>query len=122
MHSHHTGPQDIEDNEEDRDLALASRVDVRAQDADWHSGYMRGEGVRPGYDYEDYAPAFCVGAIGRMQYGGSYEDAEKSLLANWERIKGDSRLLLQDAHQAIRAAWQRTQPLAQPPLTSATPP
>jgi hypothetical protein len=95
--------------EDERDLALATRVDVNAQDADWQSTYTSEACVRPGYDYEDYAPAFCVGTIGRMQYGGSYEDAEKSLCANWERIKGDSRLPLADARLAMRAAWQRTQ-------------
>ena len=101
--------QPIEDEEDERDLALATRVDVRLQDADWQSTYTSETCVRPGYDYEDYAPAFCVGTIGRMQYGGSYEDAEKSLCANWERIKGDSRLPLEDARLAMRAAWKRTQ-------------
>jgi len=94
-------------DEDERDLALAMRVDVRAQDADWQSTYTSEACVRPGYDYEDYAPAFCVGTIGRMQYGGDFEDAEKSLCANWERIKGDSRLPLDDARMAMRAAWQR---------------
>ena len=101
--------QPIEDDEDERDLALATRVDVNAQDADWHRTYTSEACVRPDYGYEDYAPAFCVGTIGRMQYGGSYEDAEKSLCANWERIKGDSRLPLEDARLAMRAAWQRTQ-------------
>lgn len=96
-------------DEDEHDQALATRVDVRAQDADWQSTFTSGEGVRPGYDYEDYAPAFCVGTIGRLQYGGDYEEAEKSLCANWERIKGDSRLPLDDARLAMRAAWQRTQ-------------
>jgi hypothetical protein len=29
------------------------------------------------------------------------------LFANWECIKGNSRLSLDEAHQAIRAAWDR---------------
>ena len=38
-------------------------------------------------------------------HGGRFEDAEKSLCANWLRIKGDSRLEVEEALQAIRAAW-----------------
>jgi hypothetical protein len=48
-----------------------------------------------------------VGYIGHAQYGGEYNDAETSLCANWERIKGDSRLPLDGARQAMRAAWDR---------------
>ena len=58
-------------------------------------------------DYEDHAPAYCVGYIGHAQYGGSFEEAERSLWANWERIKGDSRLTLEQARCAMRAAWDR---------------
>lgn len=54
---------------------------------------------------EDYASAYCVGYIGQAQYGGTFEDAEKSLCANWVRIKGDSRLTVDEAMRAIRAAW-----------------
>ncbi|RYF43908.1 MAG: hypothetical protein EOO25_01570 [Comamonadaceae bacterium] len=108
----HHDPRTVETEEDERDLALAMHLDVRVQDAHWHSTYASETCVRPGFDYEDYAPAFCVGTIGRLQYGGSYEDAEKSLFANWERIKGDSRLEIDDARLAMRAAWQRTQPQA----------
>lgn len=104
--------QMIEDDQDEYGPPLAARVDVRAQDADWQSTYTSAACVRPGYDYEDYAPAFCVGTIGRLQYGGQFEDAEKSLCANWERIKGDSRLQFEDARLAMHAAWHRTQPHA----------
>lgn len=70
------------------------------EESHWQAAHSRG-------DYEDYAPAYCVGAIGYAQYGGSFEEAEKSLWANWERIKGDSRLTLEQAQQAMRAAWDR---------------
>ena len=61
--------------------------------------------MRAELDYEDYAPAYCVGYCGFAQYGGAFEDADKSLCANWVRIKGDSRLSIDEAMQAIRAAW-----------------
>jgi hypothetical protein len=53
-----------------------------------------------------------VGYVGYAQYGGSFDEAEKSLCANWLRIKGDSRLALGDAMQAIRAAWDHAAQVA----------
>lgn len=82
-------------------------VDALREDAHWQGCYWRECYYRPGFGYEDYAPAYCVGYVGYAQYGGSFEDAEKSLLANWLRIRGDSRLGLDDAGLAMRAAWIR---------------
>lgn len=87
--------------------AVLSRDAARAEDTHWASAHRRERYYRPGLDYEDYAPAYCVGYIGYAQYGGRFEDAERSLCANWERIKGDSRLPLEDALPAMRAAWDR---------------
>ena len=83
-------------------LVGAAREDDYWRRAFWWEGYYR-----QGLDYEDYAPAYCVGYIGYGQYGGEYEDSEPSLCANWERIKGDSRLTLEHAQRAMRAAWER---------------
>jgi hypothetical protein len=82
-------------------------VDAAQEDDYWRRVFWCERYYRPGLDYEDYAPAYCVGYIGYAQYGGDYEDAETSLCANWERIKGDSRLPLDGARQAMRAAWDR---------------
>lgn len=87
--------------------AVEALVDPREQDIYWEAAHAREQYFRADLGYEDYAPAYCVGYIGYAQYRGSYDDAEKSLLANWLRIKGDSRLTLDDARLAIRAAWDR---------------
>lgn len=83
-----------------------SLQDAREHDAFWQREYARENYFRRGLDYEDYAPAYCVGYVGHAQYGGNYEDAEKSLLSNWVRIKGDSRLNLHEAQLAMRSAWE----------------
>ena len=88
------------------DVRIDGRVRPDLEDAYWQSVYWAQPHYRAGHSYDDYAPAYCVGYIGYAQYGGSFEDAEKSLCANWIRIKGDSRLELDDAMQAIRAAWE----------------
>jgi hypothetical protein len=87
------------------EIRIDGRVRPDVEDAYWQSVYRAQPYYRAGYSYDDYAPAYCVGYIGYGQYGGCYEDAEKSLCANWLRIKGDSRLSVEDALLAIRAAW-----------------
>jgi hypothetical protein len=90
-------------------------IDARQQDAYWSSVFAVQGYFRPGCDYEDYAPAYCVGYVGYAQYGGSLQDARHSLCANWERIKGGSRLTLDEALLAIEAAWKRAEALAVEP-------
>lgn len=88
-------------------LVVLSRDAAAGEDAHWERAHRRERYYQRGLDYEDYAPAYCVGYIGYAQYGGRFEDAERSLCANWERIKGDSRLPLEHALLAMRAAWDR---------------
>src|SRR5690348_9430716 len=82
-------------------------AEMRAQDAYWARRFWQERSWRPGCDYEDYAPAYCVGYAGFAQYGGEFADAQHSLCANWVRIKGDSRLVGDEAAPAIRSAWDR---------------
>lgn len=95
------------DQEDDPVVTVEGRIDFRAEDAHWQHSYRSQPFHRGECSYEeDYASAFCVGYIGYAQYGGTFDDAEKSLIANWVRIKGASRLTFDEAMQAIRAAWQ----------------
>lgn len=86
---------------------MALTIDAIREDSYWQAAHSSERYYSPALDYEDWAPAYCVGYIGFAQYGGSFEDAEKSLWANWLRIKGDSRLSMEQARQAMRAAWDR---------------
>jgi len=95
-----------DDEDDDRDGA-ARLAELCRQDEYWERAFRRERYFDAGFDYEDYAPAYCVGYAGHAQYGGSFEEAERSLCANWERIKGDSRLALAQALPAMRAAWER---------------
>jgi hypothetical protein len=80
---------------------------AREEDAYWRQNFWQQHDRRADRDYEDYAPAYCVGYTGCAQYGGDYDDARRSLHANWERIKSDSRLSPDEAMHAIKAAWDR---------------
>ena len=90
---------------DDPEICVDGHVNAQLEDAYWQSVYFGEPYYRAECSYDDYAPAYCVGYIGYAQYGGKFDDAEKSLCANWIRIKGDSRLSLEEALQAIRAAW-----------------
>ena len=102
-----TAAQDFDAPELDEPMSVLSRDGARDEDAHWERVHSRECYYKPELDYEDYAPAYCVGYIGHAQYGGRFEDSESSLCANWERIKGDSRLSLDEALPAMRAAWDR---------------
>jgi len=98
--------QDVwQEQQDDPEIRIDGRVRPDREEAYWQSVYWAQPHFRTGLSFEDYAPAYCVGYIGYAQYGGCFDDAEKSLCANWLRIKGDSRLGIQDALPAIRAAW-----------------
>jgi hypothetical protein len=88
------------------EVRIDGRVNPDQEDAYWQSAYWAQPYYRGECTYEDYAPAYCVGYIGYAQYGGRFEDADKSLCANWVRIKGDSCLSIEEAMQAIQAAWE----------------
>jgi len=90
-------------------VRIDPRIDPAVEDAYWQSVYWSQPYYRGDYSYDDYAPAYCVGYIGYAQYGGRFADAEKCLCANWVRIKGDSRLTLEDAMAAIQAAWEHAE-------------
>jgi hypothetical protein len=91
------------------EVRIDGRIQPDVEEAYWQSVFWTQPYFRGDLGYEDYAPAYCVGYIGFAQYGGSFADAEKSLCANWVRIKGDSRLTWEEALQAIRAAWDHAE-------------
>jgi len=97
------------EQDDDPDIRIDGRVDPDREDAYWSTLFRTEPYYRAGLDYEDYAPAYCVGYIGFAQYGGSLDDAERSLCANWLRIRGGSRLELEQALPAIRAAWRHAE-------------
>lgn len=95
-----------EEQADEPEIHIDGRVDAAREDAYWQSVYLGASYYRAECSYDDYAPAYCCGYIGYAQYGGKFDDAEKSLCANWLRIRGDSQLTLDEAMQAIRAAWE----------------
>jgi len=80
----------------------------------WREQHTREPYYRKDYTYDDYAPAYRTGyeTAGRyLGQGRRFDDLESELHANYEGIKGKSRLAWQDAKEAARAAWHRVERL-----------
>ena len=85
-------------------------VDPTAQDSYWRSAYASEPYYNKQYGYDDYAPAYKLGYEGRGRYAGrSYDQAESELSSDWDNFKGKSRLMWNDAKQAVRAGWHRVE-------------
>ena len=88
----------------------AAAINPTAEDAYWNGAYTTRPGYHAGYTYDDYGPAYRLGYEGRGRYAGKgYDDVESSLAADWERIKGKSRLTWVEAKAAARDAWHRVE-------------
>ena len=98
--------EDWKEQADEPEIRIDGRVDPQREDAYWQGAWWAEPYYRADCSYDDYAPAYCCGYIGYAQYGGKFDDAEKSLCANWLRIKGDSQLTIDEALQAMRAAWE----------------
>jgi hypothetical protein len=80
----------------------------------WREAYSREPYYKADYSYDDYAPAYRTGYEAAGRYLGQnrrFDDLEPELRANYERIKGKSRLAWENAKDAVRAAWHRVERL-----------
>ncbi len=90
--------------------AEAVNPTVEDEDVYWRGAYATRPGYQTGYSYDDdYAPAYRLGYAGRGRYQGSYEEHERELAAEWENIKGKSRLTWEQAKSAARDAWDHVE-------------
>lgn len=90
--------------------ALAGHMDPEEVDRLWRERYASEPYHRGGLDYEDYAPAYRLGAEARRRYPGRYEEIEPVLAEEYERRRGTSRLSWEQAREATRAAWEQLGP------------
>ena len=63
-----------------------------------------------GFGYADYVEALRLGHAHAFEHAHAakgFDESEAVIAAEWERVKGNSRLTWQQARQAARAAWER---------------
>ena len=87
--------------------AAAESVNPTAEEAYWKETYHREPYYEAGRSYDDYAPAYRLGLLGRNEYNGSFEESENRLASQWETRKEGSTLAWSQASVASRAAWER---------------
>ena len=87
--------------------AAAESVNPTADDAYWARTYSGESYYEAGRPFDDYAPAYRLGASARSEYAGTFDEAESRLATHWETQKDRSLLSWQQARAAAFAAWER---------------
>lgn len=86
--------------------AAAEAIDPKAEEKHWRENYEREPYYETGRSFEDYGPAYRLGATSRGRYE-DWETAEPQLKSEWESSRGESSLDWERAQPASRAAWHR---------------
>ena len=90
---------------------VAERVDPTGEADYWRGEYANRPYVDRAYDYDtDYAPAYVYGDTVRTQYADRrWDDSlETDVRQGWESAKGKSRLKWEQAKDAVRDAFDRS--------------
>lgn len=86
--------------------AVAEKVDPTILDAHWRERFESEPYYEAGTSYDDYAPAYRLGAHYRTVHPNTeFEDHEPLLAEDYDRVRGHSRLDWEKAKDAARAAW-----------------
>lgn len=94
--------------------AAAEAVNPTADEAFWARAYNEEPYYEAGRPFDDYAPAYRLGAKARSEYEGTFDVAESHLASHWEAQKDGSLLSWQQARAATFAAWERAGALNAP--------
>jgi uncharacterized protein (TIGR02284 family) len=86
--------------------AAAAAFNPEAEEQHWRENYEQEPYYEAGRSFDDYAPAYRLGATGRFRYE-EWELAEPQLRSQWESSRGESPLDWERAQPASRAAWER---------------
>lgn len=83
-------------------------VNPKAEDEYWRANYTAAPTYLSQYTYDDYGPAYQYGVASYVKYpGGTFEEVDTDLAANWEKARLNSRLSWMEARDATHAAWKR---------------
>ena len=86
----------------------AEAVNPTAEEKFWRETFVREPYYITGKAYEYYAPAFRAGWEGRARHDGrAFEEAEPSLMAEYNRAKSELDPAWAEVRPAAQAAWNR---------------
>lgn len=90
---------------------VAERIDPTGEAEYWREEHRNRPYYKDDYDYDrDYASAYGLGLTAReADLTRDWGEAEDSLRRDWDSAaRGDSRLAWDEAREAVRDAWDRT--------------
>lgn len=84
-------------------------LDPTIENTYWSKHYANEPYYTAGYTFDDYGPAYRTGYLARNLHSGrSFEEIDGDLEAEYILIRGNSRLLWDQARPAAHAAWNRS--------------
>lgn len=87
---------------------VAESMDPTVEQAYWRENYSNRPYVGGSRSFDDYGPAYDVGATAYNRYPGkSFDDVEHHLSRDWSAARGKSSLDWAGAKEASRDAWNR---------------
>ncbi|RZA20285.1 MAG: hypothetical protein EOP93_06395 [Lysobacteraceae bacterium] len=89
---------------------VAERIDPTGEADYWRTEYAARPYYNSAYTYDDYGPAYSYGNDVRAQYAGRTWDSslESDVRQGWEAAKANSRLKWEEAKDAVRDAFDRS--------------
>ena len=82
-------------------------VDAANEEHYWREHFSEESYYDGNFTFEDYLPAWRTGWEGRARHGRrSFEEVEQDLQAEFHWNRGQSRLLWEQARDAVRAAFE----------------
>jgi hypothetical protein len=85
---------------------VAELADPTTGGAWWRAHYAAREDVKPGTSFADYEPAYYYGVALYLDAPDLLFDPRQAEMAEgWDRVRGDSGLVWEDALPATRDAW-----------------
>ncbi|MDB5800146.1 MAG: hypothetical protein JWL63_1085 [Rhodocyclales bacterium] len=87
--------------------AVAENFDPTIVDDHWRDRYDAEPYYADGMSYDDYSPAYQLGAQTRLESPeSSFDELEDDIAAQYDEVRGESRLEWEQARHAARASWE----------------
>lgn len=87
--------------------AVAESFDPTIVDDHWRTRFEEEPYYAEGMEYDDYAPAYQLGAQSRLEsQEADFDLVEDELAAQYDDVRGESRLDWDRARHAARASWE----------------
>ena len=89
---------------------IAEAMNPAAYDEYWKSNYASRPYFVSGREWADYEPAYQYGykSFGAHR-GRQFADVESDLKRQWDTVRGKSRLMWEEAKEAVRDGWRHVE-------------